>query len=151
MKRIVFLLFITLTFLVSLSVQSQNPDRFPALRERMDQAKLRELKKVLQLDSATFSKFRPVYKNYEREIARVDLQNQTRLLSVDADSLTAEEADRLIVMQLNSAKRIVFIRERFFNQFRKVLTPNQVIKLYQSEGNFRKKVMAEKERRKLRR
>jgi len=62
-------------------------------------------------------------------------------------SLSSEEADQLIAYQLKSAKKLILIREKYYNEFRTVLTPQQIIKLYQSEAELRKKVMAERKRR----
>lgn len=147
MKNSLSTILFVLTLLVSLNLKSQNPDRLPVLRERIAQAKLREIRHSLKLNQATFFQFRPIYLKYEREIARIDFKNQARLMKVDADSLSSEEADQLIAYQLKSAKKLILIREKYYNEFRTVLTPQQIIKLYQSEAELRKKVMAERKRR----
>lgn len=147
MKNSLSTILFVLTLLVSLNLKSQNPDRLPVLRERIAQAKLREIRLSLKLNQATFFQFRPIYLKYEREIARIDFKNQARLMKVDADSLSSEEADQLIAYQLKSAKKLILIREKYYNEFRTVLTPQQIIKLYQSEAELRKKVMAERKSR----
>lgn len=151
MKNIFSSLLFVLILFVSLNVQSQNPDRFPRLRERIAQAKLREIKLNLQLDQARFEQFRPIYLKYEREVAEIDFRKLTRLMRVDADSLSAEEADQLIINQLESAKRLIFIREKYYKEFRTVLTPQKIIKLYQTEAELRKNVMQEMKRRMMNR
>ena len=147
MKNILSTLFFILSLLVSLNAESQNLDRFPLLRQRIIQAKLREIRISLNLDQATFVQFRPIYLKYENEISRIDLLKMTRLMKVDTDSISAEEADQLIVNQLKSAKQLIDIREKYYNQFKTVLKPQQIIKLYQTEAELRKKVMAELQRR----
>ena len=147
MKNILSTLFLILSLLVSLNAESQNLDRFPLLRQRIIQAKLREIRISLKLDQATFAQFRPIYLKYENEISRIDLPKMTRLMKVDTDSISAEEADQLIVNQLKSAKQLIDIREKYYNQFKTVLKPQQIIKLYQTEAELRKKVMAELKRR----
>ena len=52
MKTIISALLFVFTLFASLNAESQNQDRFPLLRERMVQAKLREIKLSLKLDQA---------------------------------------------------------------------------------------------------
>jgi hypothetical protein len=151
MKPILSTLLFVFILLVGLTAESQNPERFPMLRERMVQAKLREIKLSLKLDQATFDHFRPIYLKYEREVSGVNFRNLARLTKVDADSLSTEEADQLIVNQLESAQKLITIREKYYKEFRTVITPQQIIKLYQTEAELRKKVMQEMKRRMMNR
>lgn len=147
MKNIIAFVFFITTFLVGLNVEAQNAGQFPRLRERIAQAKLREIKASLQLDEATFNRFRPIYTRYEQEVTSIDFRKMGRLMKVDADSLSTSEADELIVNQLSAAKQLVQIREKYYHEFRKVIAPQQIIKLYQTEAELRKKVMQELKRR----
>ncbi|MDD2305993.1 MAG: hypothetical protein PHP53_14925 [Prolixibacteraceae bacterium] len=151
MKTIFSTLLFVISLLVSLNVESQNPDRFPKLRERIIQAKLREIQATLKLDQVKFEEFRPIYLKYEHEISGVNFRNMARLAKVDADSLSTEDADQLIVNQLDAAKKLISIREKYYKEFRSVLTPQQIIKLYQTEAELRKKVMQEMKRRMMNR
>jgi len=117
------------------------------LRERIVQAKLREIRQNLKLDQSTFDRFRPVYLKYEKEVSGIDFQKMVRLIRVDADSLSTEEADQLIVNQIERAKSLIALREKYYKEFRTVLSPQQIIKLYQTEAELRKKVMQELKRR----
>lgn len=147
MKNKLSMLFLVLILLFSINTKSQNPGRFPLLRERILQAKLREIKLSLNTDPATFERFRPIYVKYEHEVSGIDFQKLTRLMKVDADSLSAADADQLIVNQLESARRLIDIREKYYKAFKAVLTPQQIIKLYQTEAELRKKVIGEIRRR----
>jgi len=147
MKKIYTIPFFILVTLICFNVNSQNRGRFPMLRERIIQAKLREIRQNLRLDQPTFDRFRPVYLKYENEVSGINFQKMARLLRVDADSLSTEEADQLIVNQIESAKSLIALREKYYKEFRTVLSPQQIIKLYQTEAELRKKVMQELKRR----
>jgi hypothetical protein len=151
MKKIVSTLLFIFTLFVSLNATSQNLERFPRLRERIIQAKLREIKLSLKLDPATFEQFRPIYLKYEQEITGIDFRKLAGLMRVDADSLSVDEADQLLVHQLESAKKLVNIREKYYKEFRRLISPQQIIKLYQTEAELRKKVVQEIKRRKMNR
>ncbi len=147
MKTILSTLLFVLFLFVNMTAKSQNMDRFPRIHERIVQAKLREIKFSLKLDQNKFDTFRPIYLKYEREVGGVNFRNIARLTKIDADSLTSEEADLLIVDQLKTAKKLILIREKYYKEFRTVLSPQQIIKLYQTEAELRKKVMQEIKRR----
>jgi len=147
MKNLFSILLITLILFTGFIAESQNPDRFPLLRQRMEQATLREIRFQLHLDQKTFEQFRPIYLRYEHEVLGIDIKNMARLMRVETDSLSFEEADRLIVNQLETSKKLIHIREKYYREFRKVLSPQQIIKLYQTEAELRKKVLQEMKRR----
>lgn len=140
--------FVLLMFtLLSTGAQSQNSTRIPPFRERILQAKLVEIRRSLNLDQATMQHFRPIYIQYEKEISGVNIKNQVRLMSANYDSLTSEEAERLVMAQLENAKKLIEIRERYYKKFKTALTPQQIVKLYQTEAAIRQKVMQELKRR----
>jgi hypothetical protein len=143
MKKIFYILIILISFAGNAMAQN----RFPLLRERINQAKLREIRLKLELDQETFQKFRPIYLRYEDEIASLDVKKMSGLMRINVDSLTAEQADQLFVTQTEVAKRMIGIREKYFKEFRTVLQPQQIIKIFQTEAELRRKVMSEIKRR----
>ncbi len=147
MKRIT-ILFLVLLLTIGTTVKSQQVNRNQPLRQRIEQAKMRQIRQQLQMDEATFVQFRPLYLKYERALANLDFRSQNKLLNVKADSLSTEEADRLILAQWARARQLNNIRERAYTEFRKILTAQQLIKLYQSETEIRQKVMNELKKRK---
>lgn len=141
-KSILFLVFFAGMMVAEVAI-AQNQNRFPRLRERLTQAKLREIQKSLSFDEQTFNKFRPVYLKYEQEVSEIDLRKLAPLMRVNADSVSNEEADQLIVSQLETAKKLISIREKYYHEFRKVISPQEIIKLYQTEAEIRREVMQE--------
>jgi len=149
MKNI-FLILIFVSALVSgYDTQAQNLNRFPRLKERIAQAKLHEIRQNLKLRQADFEQFRPIYMSYEKELSGIDFRTPPPPLNVEADSLSEEEADLLITNQLKTAKSLIALREKYYHEFRTVLSPQQIIKLYQTEAEMRKKVMQELKNRRL--
>lgn len=141
MKRILPLLLCLL--LMSNVSMAQNRFRNQPLKLRMEQAKLQQLRLDLSMDDATFAQFRALYLRYERALANVDFRNQNRLLNVNPDSLTAQEADALLTGQWAQAKQLIHIRERFYAELHTILTPQQLVRLFQSEAKIRQKVLNE--------
>jgi len=143
--------YILLIVIVMLSLQAgaQPGERNPRLRERISEMKLRKIRNNLNLDEATFQKFKPLYLKYEQEMMGLDLRRMGKLLRTSADSLSDEEAHQLIMAQMEQTKKMLSIREAYYPEFRKILKPQQVIRLYQTENEIRRKVMAELKKRRL--
>lgn len=139
MKRLFFLFFSLLLLVETATTQNRNQP----LRMRMEQAKLLQIRSDLSMDDATFAAFRPVYLRYERALARVDFSYQNRLLKVNPDSLSAQEVESLLVGQWAQARLLIHIRERFYKELRTILTPQQSVRLFQSEADIRQKVLLE--------
>lgn len=147
MKNLIPTLLLIFILFSSLHGVSQNSDRFPLLHKRIMQAKLREIKLKLNLDQSTFDKFSPVYIKYEQEIYEIDFGATAEMMKVNPDSLSVDEADKLILSQLQTGRKLIDIRENYYKQFRAIITPQQIIKLYHSEAELRKKVINELKRR----
>ena len=149
MKKIISSMFLITLLLISLPTKSQNSGRFPLLRERITQAKLREIKMKLNLDPKLFEQFRPIYVRYSFELLDINFYKLGKLMTIEIDSLSTEEADQLIVNQIEIAKKIISIREKYYKEFRTVLSSQQIVKLYQAEVEMRKKVQAEVKKRRM--
>ncbi len=117
------------------------------IRERILQAKLNEIQKSLQLSQPTMERFSPIYTAYEKELAGINFREQGGIMRANPDSLTAEEAERRVMMQLDHAQKLIDIRKKYYPEFKTALTPQQIIKLYQTEAEIRRKVMQELRRR----
>lgn len=128
-------------------LQAQNRPLGGQFRQRITEAKLREIGRMLNLDQETISKLRPVYLDYENELTSVNFRELGGLNQVNADSLSSEEAEKLVIAQIANARRLLELREKYYTRFRTVLTPQEVIKLYQTEAAIRRKVMMELRRR----
>jgi hypothetical protein len=152
MKHLVKYIIFAILMVLSISATiAQNGARFPRVRERIAEARLREVKEALNLDQARFGRFAPIYRAYERDLATVNGGKIGRLLRVNADSLQSDEAEMMVLNQLNAAKNLVIIREKYYHEFRKVLQPQEIIKLYQTEAAIRKKVAQEVRKRMMNR
>jgi Spy/CpxP family protein refolding chaperone len=136
-----------LVLLLFPEVQAQNRGFGGPLRQRITDAKLREIRRTLNLDQETMSKLRPVYMAYENELMAINFREMGGLNQVNADSLSTEEAEKMVMAQIANARKLLDLREKYYARFRTVLTPQQIIRLYQTEAAIRRKVMMELRRR----
>ena len=147
MKTIVKNLPVIFFILLISNLYGQNRNWGLPLRDRIMQAKLQKIQKALELEQAAFIKFRPIYVRYEKEVAAINFRDQGGMMRVNPDSLTSDEAENMVMAQLRNAKMLIALREKYYSEFKTALTPQQIIKLYQTEAAIRRQVMQEFRRR----
>jgi Spy/CpxP family protein refolding chaperone len=147
MKTMIKCFIFCLLVLCIYELPAQNRGWGIQIHQRILKAKLTEIQKSLQLDSTTFERFKPIYTAYEKELTTVNQQERDRVMRVNSDNLTSDEADKMVLSQFRNARKLIDLREKFYPEFKTVLTPPQIIKLYQTEGAIRLKVMQELRRR----
>lgn len=147
MKKLLTFVLVSILFLSNNTVQGQDLSRNPKLQERITQAKLMEISKELRLSDDKMKLLAPIYKRYEAEKSETSFPRNGRMLRTSPDSLSAEEADRLITAQLDNAIRLSTIRKKYYTEFKTVLTPQQALRLFKAEARLNRKVMQELRRR----
>ena len=107
------------------------------------------------LDDATTAKFIPVYQNYLKELRECRMMNRAKLRAegtgVKPDPkplLTDAEVEQQIKGRFAQSRRILDVREKYYNEFRKILSPKQIMKIYQTEQNNADELKKEFNRRK---
>ena len=123
-----------LTGLCSSFTFAQAPDR-----EKLEAYKIAFLTKRLDLSPREAEKFWPLYNAYQKrktEIQR-DRTQLNRQFNLDGANMSEKEiiaaGDRLIELQVTETELAV----TFHNNIKTVLTPEKVLRLYQSENQYR--------------
>lgn len=94
---------------------------------------------MLKLDDATAAKFTPIYKEYLK--AKSDMRrNGMKNRRPQKGNITDAEAQKIVKERLDASKKIIDIREKYYNKMAKVITPTQLLKIYDMEQNFDNKM-----------
>lgn len=144
MKKFVVLILGILSILPSVIAQKQ---RAMEMHNRITEMKLVEIQKNLHLDEQTLKNFRPIFLAYEKEMAATRLNRGVNLMKITKDSLSNDEADRLINNEFMNVRLMTDIRQKYYYEFKKVISPNQIIRMYQSEADIQRKMMQEYKKR----
>ncbi len=148
MKPIRTVSLIMLISIITFNLWSQgNGEWGGKLRQRFTQIKLNEIGRELNLSPDRLERFRPVYMRYDFEKTNSKIRLAKGLMRVNPDSLTEDEAERLVRDQLVNARRQIEIREKYYDEFRKVLTAKEIVRLYQCENDIQRKIGQEVKRR----
>ncbi|MBU2938899.1 sensor of ECF-type sigma factor [Lacinutrix sp. C3R15] len=121
-------------------------------QDKLDKDKIKTLKVAyitenLELSTNEAQKFWPIYNTFEEEQDR--LRNTAHALrkSPNIEALTEAEAkDLLEKMKNNNIKRIQLYNS-YLQELQTVLTAKKIIKLKETEDNFRKKMFEEYKKR----
>ena len=112
--------------------------------------------KGLALDDATTAKFIPVYKQYMEEMRATRHMGACRNIAnrTAADKQTPKplptdaEVEQAIKARFAQSRKILDVREKYYNEFRKFLSKKHIMKIYQQEKSNMNKFRKEFDRRK---
>ncbi len=122
----------------------------------------KQIVNTLMLDDATAAKFTPVYEKYLKELRECRMMThkarteKTKAQGTDANakkerpSMTDDEIATMLRNQFTQSRKMLDVREKYYNEFSKILSQKQILKIYQQEkmnaNKFRKNLTAEKVR-----
>lgn len=94
---------------------------------------------MLKLDEKTAAKFTPIYKDYLKE--KSDLRHEgMKNRRPQKGNVTDAEAQKIVKERLSASKKLLGVREKYYNKMAKVITPTQLLKIYDMEQNFDNKM-----------
>jgi hypothetical protein len=132
---------------ISLNTFSQNAERFPAVRERILNAKFDEICRRMELEKSKAEQLRPVYRSFEMEKGALLLNNRNGEFAFPDSSLTEEKQDEFYLQSLEKAKKLVELRETYYPKFRTFLTPKQVVQFNRIEMEVNRRMMQQLKKR----
>lgn len=121
--------------------ETKRPERKHLTSEQMQEMQCNQIVKGLALDDATAAKFIPVYKKYMEEMRSTRDMNRKKKpdtkMSVDKQTSkpvpTDAEVEAAIKARFAQSRKMLDIREKYYDEFRKFLSPKQIQKMYNLE------------------
>lgn len=132
--------------------EAKKPERKRPTQEQIQQMQCNQIIKALTLDDATAAKFTPVYTKYMEEMRAVRRMGQPERADKKVEGSrpapkpmpTDAEVEASIKARFAQSRKMLDIREKYYNEFRKFLSPKQIQKMYNMEKNngekFRKEM-----------
>lgn len=123
--------------------------------EQMMEMQTNRIVKELALDDATAAKFTPIYTQYMKDLreCRAEAWKQMKPENAEAGKQveakkevpTDAEVEQRIKDRFANSRKMLDLQEKYYTEFRKVLSPKQIEKIYQMEkkqdGNRMRKNM----------
>jgi hypothetical protein len=116
------------------------------MMEKIREAKWAYIIYELQLDEKRANRLLPIYRAYEDEKKAIFRGSIKQLLQDDGE-MTDEKAEQLMNTKLENAQKLLDLKEKYKNEFLKVLTPSEVLDLQRAEMEFAMKIQMERQKR----
>jgi len=140
-----------IVILLSLPNYAQNGQRKKLLKEKIEAQKIAYITNALSLTSGEAQQFWPVYNEFSdknEELLKAFRKNNIEDRDVNPETISDKEALEMADGQIIQAQQILDLRKKYHIEFKKVLPPKKLLKLYQAERDFKKFLLKEiKERR----
>ena len=128
------------------SVAFAQPGRGPQHhREQIEAQKIAYLTRQLELTPQEAQAFWPVYNQFDakRRTLRQGFGRNARSEDQDIDKLSDKEATDLADGQIIEAQKLLDLRKEYHAQFKSILPPKKVLKLYEAERGFQKELLGQ--------
>ena len=107
------------------SAQKERPTK-----EQVNRYRAVKMARQIGLDAEDENAFVPLYEGFQKEMAVIMRESRQ---GRSAEVTTDEQAERNIQADFRTSRKVLDLRERYYAEFRKVLTPLQIRKMYAIE------------------
>lgn len=148
MKKIIWL---ALLFILGLNYLTAQNDQNK--HENFKAYKIAYLTQELDLTPKEAEIFWPLYNAYGKKVYELKvagIRNQKRQINEKGgiDSLDEKDANKYIANLIENEEEFVKLKKEFYNELKNVLTANKILKLYNAENEFNRRLLSEFRRRK---
>ncbi len=161
MKNFMYAVLAFLLMGSQMTLMAQENDKVRKQRptpEQVMQMQTDQMIKVLMLDDDTAAKFTPVYQNYLKELNECRMMNRKprapkegvekqNVQKQPKQPMTDDEIAKMLKAQFEQSRKMLDIREKYYNELSNILTQKQIMKIYQQEKNNANKFKKELNRR----
>ncbi len=113
-----------------------NKEQVKVNKEQMKQNKVDRMVNALMLDDATTAKFKPAYEKYLNELGEARAMNkpvQKPAKDAVCTPLTDAQIQQIIEKDFAQKRKMLDVREKYYKEFKKYLTPKQLLKVFNME------------------
>jgi len=114
----------------------------PGVRGKLMDMQAAQIISELKLDEKRATQFREIYSRYFKEMAAIDGKLGSGQ-DTPVDSLSDQQAEQRIRTEFDLAKKSIHTREKFYDEFRTVLSPSEIYRMYGIERDVRRRIMQE--------
>ena len=150
-KLIYSLAILLLVSSFSMSSYAQGGQRKKMLKDKIEAQKIAYITNELSLTATEAQQFWPIYNEFSdknEEVVKAFRKNNIEDKAVNPETISDKEAMDMADDQIIQAQKVLDVRKKYHIEFKKVLPPKKLLKLYQAERDFKKFLLKEiKERR----
>ena len=131
-------LIVTIALMLTLSTLSAQQPSGQSGKERIEQ-QVRQYTTAFSLNEAQAQQFGTLYKEYNKKMHAIhNLYRHER--PAEGVTLTDEQVEKRILDNFEQSRAILDVREQYYMEFRKILTPTQINRIFEDEKARRKEM-----------
>ena len=135
-------LLIPLLFVMTSITRAQGPPPPPPMDEdKIEALRVAFLTKYLDLSTEEAQKFWPVYNNMQKELEVVKEKERDLRNGKKVEKMTDDELNKMITQHFDNEQKMLDIKKKYLDEFRKVLSLKKVALLSDAESAFKREVM----------
>ena len=125
-------------------LNAQTRPGMPRIRALLMERQLTEIKKNISIDSRDIPRFDQIYRNYIAEIFELNSLYEG-LIPLEADMAQFNDAqiEENFIKQTDKSKRLLLVREKYFYEFKSIIKPREIMKLYSIERQILRQAQQE--------
>jgi exonuclease VII small subunit len=144
--KIIILILVTIPVLSgTIAAQKESQNQGPT--QKIFEAQLTEIKNQLKLSESQEMRLETVLRSYHNEM-NVARKLQVMRKKEYSDTLSDVTAERIILGQIYAGRYMLQIREKYYFEMKKFISPVDIMKIFKIEQDVYHKVMSEYNRRK---
>ena len=128
MRRILLIAMMMLLTLGTVSAQQPSGQNG---KERIEQ-QVRQYTAAFSLNEAQAQQFSALYKEYSKKMHAIHVLYRHER-PAEGTTLTDEQVEKRIQDNFAQSRAILDVREQYYKEFRKILTPSQINKIFEDE------------------
>ena len=133
MKRIIRMLFLAVVMAALCgTANAQKSEKRRMSREQLAEAQARHIARQLAFDDKTTAKFVDTYTRCQKEIWTLAPRNKDRRGTAKTDA----ETEKAMKERFERSQKLLDIREKYYEEYGKFLTPKQIQRVYAIEKNM---------------
>ncbi len=121
-------------------VSAQKADNRQEKREALAAKQAKYIAETMEMDAATSAKFTATYLQCQKETWAI----RPKQPSKHSKELTEEAAEANIKANFAQSRKILDIREKYYSEYRKFLSPKQIMRVYRLEKKMMEKLSMHK-------
>ena len=125
------MIIIAMTLLMAISLYAQQPANRQQAMQRIEQ-QVRHYSEAFALNEEQAQQFATLYKAYNKQMRAIHDQYRHNK-PAEETTLTDEQIEQRILDNFAQSRAILDVREQYYNQFRKFLTPSQINQIFEDE------------------
>lgn len=125
------MIIIAMTLLMAVNLHAQQPTNRQQAMQRIEQ-QVRHYSEAFALNEEQAQQFATLYKAYNKQMRAIHDQYRHERPAAGS-TLTDEQIEQRILDNFAQSRAILDVREQYYKEFRKMLTPTQINRIFEDE------------------